>query len=65
MYGCAFLASVFFMRFFQANHVDDFLDGGVDDESGGGCEWLQGAGQFNFLRAMTDEDWAAMKPKKS
>jgi hypothetical protein len=30
-----------------------------------GGEWLQGAGQFNFLRAMTDEDWAAMKPKKS
>ena len=27
-------------------------------------EWLQGAGQFNFLAEMTDEDWAAMKPKK-
>jgi NAD(P)-dependent dehydrogenase (short-subunit alcohol dehydrogenase family) len=28
-------------------------------------EWLQGAGQFNFLAAaMTDADWAAMKPKK-
>ncbi len=30
-----------------------------------GGEWLQGAGQFNFLGdAMTDADWAAMKPKK-
>jgi hypothetical protein len=25
---------------------------------------LQGAGQFNFLREMTDADWDALKPKK-
>jgi len=30
-----------------------------------GGEWLEGAGQFNFLRAMSDADWAAMRPKKS
>jgi NAD(P)-dependent dehydrogenase (short-subunit alcohol dehydrogenase family) len=30
-----------------------------------GGEWLQGAGQFNFLGAMmSDEDWNALKPKK-
>ena len=29
-----------------------------------GGEWLQGAGEFNFLSEMTDEDWAAMKPQK-
>ncbi|MBM3585427.1 MAG: SDR family oxidoreductase [Alphaproteobacteria bacterium] len=30
-----------------------------------GGEWLQGAGQFNFLRKMSDADWAAARPKKS
>ena len=29
----------------------------------GGGEWLQGAGQFNFLSAMSDADWLAMKSK--
>ena len=29
-----------------------------------GGEWLQGAGQFNFLSELTDADWQAMKPKK-
>lgn len=30
-----------------------------------GGEWLQGAGQFNFLRdMMSDADWDALKPKK-
>ncbi|MEK7820640.1 MAG: SDR family oxidoreductase [Pseudomonadota bacterium] len=28
-----------------------------------GGEWLKGAGQFTFAEALTDEDWAAMKPK--
>ena len=29
-----------------------------------GGEWLKGAGQFSFLQDhMTDEDWAAMRPK--
>ncbi|MGH6719522.1 MAG: SDR family oxidoreductase [Alphaproteobacteria bacterium] len=30
-----------------------------------GGEWLDGAGQFNFLRSMSDAEWAAMRPKKS
>lgn len=30
-----------------------------------GGEWLQGAGQFNFLRRLSDADWARLKPKKS
>jgi len=30
-----------------------------------GGEWLQGAGQFNFIgEHMSDEDWIALKPKK-
>ncbi len=33
-----------------------FLNGEVITIDGG--EWLQGAGQFNFLRALTAEDWA-------
>ena len=40
-----------------------YINGEVVTIDGG--EWLQGAGQFNFLRSMTDDDWAAMKPKKS
>ena len=31
-----------------------------------GGEWLQGAGQFNFLgEMMSEEDWDSLKPKKS
>lgn len=29
-----------------------------------GGEWLQGAGQFSFLRKMTDADWDSIKPRK-
>ena len=39
-----------------------YINGEVVTIDGG--EWLQGAGQFNFLRKMSDADWAAMKPKK-
>jgi NAD(P)-dependent dehydrogenase (short-subunit alcohol dehydrogenase family) len=39
-----------------------YINGEVVTIDGG--EWLQGAGQFNFLAELTDEDWAAMKPKK-
>ncbi len=40
-----------------------YVNGEVVTIDGG--EWLQGAGQFNFLgAAMSDADWAAMKPKK-
>lgn len=27
-------------------------------------QWLRGAAQFGFLDALTDEDWAAMRPQK-
>lgn len=40
-----------------------YINGEVVTIDGG--EWLQGAGQFNFLgTAMRDEDWAALRPKK-
>ncbi|MDQ7251614.1 SDR family oxidoreductase [Dongia sedimenti] len=40
-----------------------YVNGEVVTIDGG--EWLQGAGQFNFLgTAMSDADWQAMKPKK-
>ncbi|HWT96058.1 MAG TPA: SDR family oxidoreductase [Terriglobales bacterium] len=39
-----------------------YINGEVVTIDGG--EWLQGAGQFNFLREMTDADWDALKPKK-
>jgi NAD(P)-dependent dehydrogenase (short-subunit alcohol dehydrogenase family) len=39
-----------------------YINGEVVTIDGG--EWLQGAGQFNFLSALRDADWAALKPKK-
>ncbi|WP_142848290.1 SDR family oxidoreductase [Telmatospirillum sp. J64-1] len=39
-----------------------YINGEVVTIDGG--EWLQGAGQFNFLSALTDEDWEEIKPKK-
>ncbi len=39
-----------------------YINGEVVTIDGG--EWLQGAGQFNFLRRLTDDDWQALKPKK-
>jgi NAD(P)-dependent dehydrogenase (short-subunit alcohol dehydrogenase family) len=40
-----------------------YINGEVVTIDGG--EWLQGAGQFNFLgEKMTDADWQALKPKK-
>jgi NAD(P)-dependent dehydrogenase (short-subunit alcohol dehydrogenase family) len=39
-----------------------YINGEVVTIDGG--EWLQGAGQFNFLREMSDADWDALKPKK-
>ena len=29
-----------------------------------GGEWLKGAGQFNFLDRLSDDDWAAIAPRK-
>jgi len=40
-----------------------YINGEVVTIDGG--EWLQGAGEFNFLQRLTDADWAALKPKKS
>jgi NAD(P)-dependent dehydrogenase (short-subunit alcohol dehydrogenase family) len=40
----------------------DYINGEVVTIDGG--EWLMGAGQFNFLSEMTDEEWEAIKPKK-
>ena len=40
-----------------------YVNGDVITIDGG--EWLKGAGQFSFLKEhMTDEHWAAMRPKK-
>ena len=40
-----------------------YINGEVVTIDGGA--WLQGAGQFSFLRELSDADWQAMKPKKS
>lgn len=39
-----------------------YINGEVVTIDGG--EWLMGAGQFNFLRQLTEDDWQALKPKK-
>jgi NAD(P)-dependent dehydrogenase (short-subunit alcohol dehydrogenase family) len=39
-----------------------YINGEVVTIDGG--EWLQGAGQFNFLDRLTESDWEAIKPKK-
>ncbi len=39
-----------------------YINGEVVTIDGG--EWLQGAGQFNFLSCLSDEDWEKLKPKK-
>lgn len=40
-----------------------FINGEVITIDGG--EWLKGAGQFNFLSRLSDDDWQGMKPKKA
>ena len=48
--------------FLMADEVS-YINGEVVTIDGG--EWLQGAGQFNFIGAMmSDADWQALKPKK-
>jgi NAD(P)-dependent dehydrogenase (short-subunit alcohol dehydrogenase family) len=47
---------------FLVSDFAGYINGEVVTIDGG--EWLQGAGQFNFLSAMSDADWLAMKPKK-
>ncbi len=39
-----------------------YINGEVVTIDGG--EWLKGAGQFNFLSALSAADWDALKPKK-
>ncbi len=39
-----------------------YINGEVVTIDGG--EWLQGAGQFNFLDRLTESDWEAIKPRK-
>ena len=40
-----------------------YVNGEVVTIDGGG--WLQGAGQFNFLAQLSDDEWAALRPKKT
>jgi NAD(P)-dependent dehydrogenase (short-subunit alcohol dehydrogenase family) len=39
-----------------------YINGEVVTIDGG--EWLQGAGQFNFLRELSDADWDEVRKKK-
>jgi NAD(P)-dependent dehydrogenase (short-subunit alcohol dehydrogenase family) len=47
---------------FLVSDGSGYINGEVVTIDGG--EWLMGAGQFNFLSALTDQDWQALKPKK-
>ena len=48
---------------FLVSDGSGYINGEVVTIDGG--EWLMGAGQFNFLRQLTEADWQALKPKKS
>lgn len=47
---------------FLVSDFAGFINGEVVTIDGG--EWLQGAGEFNFLKAMKSEDWESLKRKK-
>jgi NAD(P)-dependent dehydrogenase (short-subunit alcohol dehydrogenase family) len=47
---------------FLLSDFTGYINGEVVTIDGG--EWLQGAGQFNFLERLTEEDWQSLKPKK-
>jgi NAD(P)-dependent dehydrogenase (short-subunit alcohol dehydrogenase family) len=46
---------------FLLSDFSGYINGEVVTIDGG--EWLQGAGQFNFLDRLTEADWRALKPK--
>ena len=39
-----------------------YINGEVVTIDGG--EWLKGAGQFNVMEKLSEEEWAAMRPGK-
>lgn len=47
---------------FLMSDLSSYMNGDCVTIDGG--EWLQGAGQFNFLSALSDEDWRGMRPAK-
>jgi len=47
---------------FLLSDFSGYINGEVVTIDGG--EWLQGAGQFNFLDRLSDADWQALKPKR-
>ena len=47
---------------FLVSDQSSFINGEVVTIDGG--EWLLGAGQFNFARMLTEEDWETIRPKR-
>lgn len=47
---------------FLVSDYAGYINGEVVTIDGG--EWLQGAGEFNFLKAMKNEDWESLRRKK-
>jgi NAD(P)-dependent dehydrogenase (short-subunit alcohol dehydrogenase family) len=47
---------------FLMSDLSSYMNGDCVTIDGG--EWLQGAGQFNFLSSLSDDDWRAMRPAK-
>lgn len=49
---------------FLVSEGSGYVNGAVVPMDGG--EWLQGAGEFSHLgRLLSEEDWTALKPRKS
>jgi NAD(P)-dependent dehydrogenase (short-subunit alcohol dehydrogenase family) len=47
---------------FLVSDYAGFINGEVVTIDGG--EWLQGAGEFNFLKSLKNEDWETLKKRK-